>query len=68
MAFRRMFLYSVLLGFGAGLAAYVLAWGFFSTHAELGMDPGGARIIAAWTGPAVFVGSLLYFFLRKSRS
>lgn len=65
MAFKRNLVLSLLLGIGGGLAAYVLAWGLFTTHPELGMEVGSALSIAVWTAPLFFVGSLVYFAVRK---
>lgn len=65
MGFKRNLILSLLLGLAGGLAAYALAWGLFITHPELGMEPGSARTIAAWTVPLVLLGSLIYFFVRE---
>jgi hypothetical protein len=65
MAFKRNLVLSLLLGVGGGLAAYALGWGLFTTHPELGMEVGSARSIAVWTAPLFFVGSLIYFAVRK---
>jgi len=67
MSFKRNLVLSLCFGIAGGLAAYALAWGLFVTHPELGMEAGGARSIAAWTAPLVFLGSLLYFAVRQSR-
>ena len=64
MGFKRNLVLSFVLGVGGGLAAYALAWGLFTTHQELGMEPKSALTIAAWTAPLVFLGSLIYFALR----
>jgi lipopolysaccharide export LptBFGC system permease protein LptF len=53
------------LGLAAGLCAYFVAWGFFTTHPELGMAPGTARTIAIWVSSIGFLASLLYFAVRK---
>jgi hypothetical protein len=65
MAFKRNLVFSLLLGVAGGLGAYALAWGLFSTHPELGMEPGSARTIAIWTAPLAFLGSLIYFSVRS---
>jgi len=65
MAFRRNFVLSVLLGLAGGLAAYALAWGLFTTHPELGMEPASGRSIALWVAPLIFLGSLIYFAARN---
>jgi hypothetical protein len=65
MAFKRNLLLSLLLGLGGGLAAYALAWGLFTTHPELGMEPASGRSIAFWVAPLVFLGSLIYFAARN---
>jgi hypothetical protein len=64
MGIKRNLVLSLILGIAGGLAAYVLAWGLFVTHPELGMEAGGARSIAAWTAPLVFFGSVIYFAVR----
>jgi hypothetical protein len=64
MTFTRKVVYSLLVGLGAGLFAYFLAWGFFTTHPELGMEPGRGLAIAFWVAPVVFAGSLIYFSVR----
>ena len=64
MAFKRNLALSLVLGIAGGLAAYALAWGLFTTHPELGMEPKSALTIAAWTAPLVLLGSLIYFALR----
>jgi hypothetical protein len=66
MSIKRNLVLSLVLGVAGGLAAYVLAWGLFVTHPELGMEAGGARSIAAWTAPLVFLGSLIYFAIRQT--
>lgn len=63
---KRILLLSVLIGVGAGLAAYGLAWGLFTTHQELGMDSRGALTIAAWVAPLAFLVSLIYFAIRNA--
>ena len=65
MSFKRNLVLSLLMGIGGGLAAYVLAWGLFTTHPELGMEVGSALSIAVWTAPLIFMGSLVYFAVRK---
>ena len=64
MAFTRNLVLSIALGIAGGLAAYALAWGLFTTHPELGMESRNAVTIAAWAGPLIFLGSLVYFALR----
>lgn len=65
MAFKRNLMLSLLLGVGGGLAAYALAWGLFTTHPELGMEPASGRSIALWVAPLIFLGSLIYFAARN---
>jgi len=65
MAFKRNLALSLLLGLGGGLAAYALAWGLFTTHPELGMEPASGRSIALWVAPLIFLGSLIYFVARN---
>ncbi len=65
MAFKRNLALSLLLGLGGGLAAYALAWGLFTTHPELGMEPASGRAIALWVAPLIFLGSLIYFAVRN---
>lgn len=65
MAFKRNLVLSLLLGLGAGLAAYALAWGLFTTHPELGTDPASGRAIALWVAPLIFFASLIYFATRN---
>jgi hypothetical protein len=65
MTFKRNLAFSVLLGLAGGLFAYFLAWGLFTTHPELGMEPARGRAIAMWVAPVVFVGSLIYFAVRN---
>ncbi len=67
MTFKRNLVLSLLLGLGGGLSAFVLAWGLFTTHPELGMEPARARIIAGWVAPLTFLGSLIYFSARSRR-
>ncbi|HKM85188.1 MAG TPA: hypothetical protein VJW96_03215 [Terriglobales bacterium] len=67
MTFKRNLVLSLLLGLGGGLSAFVLAWGLFTTHPELGMEPARARVIAAWVAPLTFLGSLIYFSARSRR-
>jgi len=66
MGVKRVVL-SLLLGVAGGLSAYFLAWGLFTTHAELGMEPGKERMIALWVAPIVFLASLIYFAARSPR-
>ncbi len=66
MTFKRNLVISLALGIAGGLAAYALAWGLFTTHPELGMEPGRALTIAAWAAPLVLLGSLIYFALRAA--
>jgi len=65
MAFKRNLVLSLLLGLGGGLAAFGLAWGFFTTHPELGIEPARGRAIALCIAPLVFFGSLIYFAARN---
>ncbi len=65
MPLKRNLVISLALGLAGGLAAYALAWGLFTTHSELGIEPKNALTIAAWTAPLVFIGSLIYFALRS---
>jgi hypothetical protein len=67
MPLQRNLVLSLALGAGSGLAAYLLAWGLFATHAELGMESKNALTIAAWTAPVVFLGSMIYFAIRSSQ-
>lgn len=62
---QRNFVLSLLLGLAGGLSAYALAWGLFTTHPELGMEPGSGRAIALWVAPLIFLGSLIYFSARN---
>lgn len=66
MTFKRILLLSILIGFGAGLAAYALAWGLFTTHQELGMDARSALALAAWTMPLAFAAAMIYFAIRNA--
>ena len=65
MAFKRTLALSLLLGVGGGLAADALAWGLFTTHPELGMEPASGRSIALWIAPLIFLGSLIYLATRN---
>ena len=65
MAIKRSLVLSLLLGLGGGLAAYGLAWGLFTTHPELGMEPASGRAIGLWVAPLIFLGSLIYFAARN---
>lgn len=65
MAFKRSLMLSLLLALAGGLSAYVLAWGLFTTHPELGMLPASGRAIAFWVAPLIFLGSLIYFAARN---
>lgn len=67
MSFQRNLVLSLALGVAGGLAAYVLAWGLFVTHPELGMESKNALVIAGWTTPVVFLGSLIYFAVRSNK-
>ena len=66
MGFKRSLGLGLLLGIAAGVGAYALAWGLFTTHQELGLDPGNALLIAAWIAPLVFAGSVVYFAVRDA--
>jgi hypothetical protein len=65
MTFKRNLVVSLLLGLAGGLSAYALAWGLFTTHPELGMEPASGRAIALWVTPLTFLGSLIYFSARS---
>jgi hypothetical protein len=65
MAFKRNLVLSLLLGLAGGLSAYVLAWGLFTTHPELGIEAATGRAIAGWVAPLIFLGSLIYFATRS---
>lgn len=65
MALKRSLVLSLLLGLAGGLGAYTLAWGLFTTHPELGMEPTSGLSIALWVAPVVFLGSLVYFSTRS---
>ncbi len=66
MVAKKQLGWSVLLGVAGGVAAYALAWGLFTTHPEIGMDPRSARAVALWAAPLVFLASLIYFGVRAS--
>jgi hypothetical protein len=61
MTFKRNLVLSLLLGLAGGVSAYVLAWGLFTTHPELGVEPASGRAIALWVTPLIFLGSIVYF-------
>jgi len=65
MTFKRTLMLSVIVGVVGGLSAYVLAWGLFTTHPELGMESVRARGVAMWVSPIAFLGSLIYFSARS---
>jgi len=64
---KRNFVLSLLLGLAGGLSTYVLAWGLFTTHPEIGMEPASGRAIALWVASLIFLGSLIYFLARNRR-
>jgi hypothetical protein len=64
---KRNLALSLLLGLGGGFSTYVLAWGLFTTHPELGMEPASGRAVALWVAPLIFIGSLIYFSVRSPR-
>ena len=66
MGFHRNLALSLLLGLAGGFAAYALAWGLFTTHPELGMEPASGRSISLWVAPLIFLASLIYFAMRNS--
>src|SRR5271167_10733 len=43
MTFKRNLVFSLLLALAGGLSAYALAWGLFTTHPELGIEPARGR-------------------------
>ena len=67
MAFKRSLVRSLLLAVAGALSAYLLAWGLFTTHPELGIEPASGRAIALWVAPLIFLGSLIYFLARSRR-
>ena len=64
---KRSLVGSLLLALAGGLSAYALAWGLFTTHPELGMEPASGRAIAFWVAPLIFLGSLVYFAAGSRR-
>lgn len=66
MTLKRNLVLSLVFGIAGGLAAYLLAWGLFATHQELGMDSRSALAIAAWTAPVIFLASVVYFAARTA--
>lgn len=64
---KRNLVLSLLLAMAGGLATYALAWGLFTTHPEIGMEPASGRTIALWIAPLIFLGSLIYFSARNRR-
>jgi len=58
---------SLLLGLAAGLFAYFLAWGLFTTHPELGMEPARGRTLGIWVSIPAFLASLIYLSARNRR-
>jgi hypothetical protein len=50
----------------ASAAMYVLAYFLFTTHEEIGLPAGAALAPAIWTFPIVFLGSLVYYLIRKA--
>ena len=65
MTFKRSLVFSLLLALAGGLSAYALAWGLFTTHPELGIEPARGREVALWVTPTLFLASLLYFSARN---
>ncbi|HYM74534.1 MAG TPA: hypothetical protein VE377_01035 [Candidatus Dormibacteraeota bacterium] len=63
MVLKRIGL-SLVLGLAAGLAAYFIAWGFFTTHPELGLEPASGRTIALWVSLIGFLASLTYLSVK----
>jgi hypothetical protein len=66
MSLKRLML-SLSLGLAGGGFAYLLAWGLFTTHPELGMEPSQGRVIAMWVSPIAFLASLIYLQARGRR-
>jgi len=60
MKMQSIIIKSLMWGLAGGAAAYVMAWGLFTTHRELGMDPARSGFISFWVALLVFVGSLIY--------
>jgi len=67
MPFKRSLMLSLVLALAGALSAYILAWGLFTTHPELGMEPASGLAISLWVAPLIFLGSLIYFATRKRR-
>jgi hypothetical protein len=61
------------LSLSAGLAViasatvYLLAYFLFTIHEEIGISADAAFPLALWTFPAVFLGSLVAFWVRNAR-
>ena len=65
---KRSVLRSLILAVSASLAIYFVARTFFAVHEEVNIPPRAAFPVAAWSFPAVFLGSFLFFVLRRSRA
>ena len=63
---KRTLLLSITCAVGISLATYALAWGLFTTHEELGIAPGAALTIAAWTLPIAFLLTVIIFAARSA--
>jgi hypothetical protein len=54
------------LAASASAAMYVLGYFLFTVHEEIGLPAGAALAPAIWTFPIVFLGSLVYYSVRKA--
>jgi ABC-type antimicrobial peptide transport system permease subunit len=63
---KQNLLRSFLLSLGISLAAFVLTWGLFTTHGELGISSHAALSVGIWTFPVAFVCSLLFYAVKSA--
>jgi hypothetical protein len=58
---------SLLIGLGAGLAVFVLSYGFLMIHQEVGVHPSVSYTPALLAFAVTTVAALVYFRLRTGR-
>jgi hypothetical protein len=62
----KYILRSAGLALAAAAAGYLLSWGLFATHQELGMTGSTSASIAGWSFLVVLLGSLLFYGARSA--
>ena len=61
---KQSLLRSLVFSLGATVLIFVLAFGLFTTHEEVGIPAGAALSIAGWAFPVILLVSFAYYAVK----